>query len=84
MSKKYAAWVKKQNGTAIKITFTSGLPAVKETDTGRILTAGSWGESDEWLALEPSDEVIAVYPGSTFKPDGIILGEVNMSIRRAT
>jgi hypothetical protein len=74
--KNNVAWIIKNGGGAVKVTFTSGWPWVKETASGRILTDGCSGNTYGFMPLEPTDQVIILQQGGEFKPAGVTLGEV--------
>ena len=72
------AWVIKSGGGAIKVTFTSGWPWVKDTASGKILTDGCTGNENGFIGLEPTDQVISLHQGGEFTPTGPVLGEVKI------
>lgn len=72
------AWIVKSGGGAVKVTFTSGWPWVRNMETGRILTDGCSGNAYGFLTLEPTDQVVMLQQGGEFKPTGPVLGEVTI------
>ena len=72
------AWIIKKNGSAIKVTFTSGWPWVKETASDKILTDGCSGINNGFITLEPTDEIVMLQNGGEFTPTGPVLGEVKI------
>lgn len=75
---KNVAWVIKNGGGAIKVTFTNGWPWVRDTANGRILTDGCSGETNGFLSLESTDQVVSLHRGAEFTPTGPVLGEVKI------
>jgi hypothetical protein len=80
MSKDNVAWVIKSGGGALKVTFTSGWPWVRDTEDGKILTDGCSGNGNGFLILEPTDQVISLHQGGEFIPTGPVLGEVKIGL----
>ncbi len=78
MSRSNVAWIIKSGGSALKVTFTSGWPWVRDTDSGKILTDGCSGNVYGFLILEPTDQVICLRQGGVFTPSGPVLGEVKI------
>ncbi len=74
------AWIVKKSGGAIKVTFTSGWPWVKETATGKILNDGCSGTDHGFITLEETDEVVMLQKGGEFTPTGPVLGEVKIGL----
>ena len=72
------AWIIKKSGSAIKVTFTSGWPWVKETASGKILTDGCSGTNNGFITLEPTDEIVMLQNGGEFTPAGTVFGEVRI------
>ncbi len=73
------AWIVKSDGRALKVTYVSGWPWVREDQGGsRMLTNGCSGDRYGYLVLEPTDQVILPRQGADFTPNGAIIGEVTI------